>query len=301
MHRIYYDLRDDIINRVYLQFCSGTPFEEIMKKNCLTRYEVLAILRDKNISKKYLYDNLGPRIDTEKFLVISDTHLGSEDENLDYIKDAYMFAENFGIEHVLHGGDLLHSDLNGVKEELRNPHSQIEHVINNYPEHKNITTHILLGNHDFNLLVRTFNDDELLNELRNRKDFDILGFKKAYLKWFKLLISIRHSMGGYYMPVRDIKSNISFTGHYHMFRQNYPCINDFSIPTLSDEYKLSKKPDNLPGFITLERKGKTFLVHHYSIDVDNKFEDLPDIKVSDRKIVDHGIVYQASMEKKLKK
>ena len=301
MHRIYFDLKDTIINRVYLQFCGGVPFEEIMKSNCLTRQEVLAILRDKNISKKYLYDNLGPRIDTDKFLIISDTHLGSVDENLDYINDVYRFAKQNDIKHVLHGGDLLHSDYQGVRDELHNPHKQVEYVVDKYPQDSSIKTHILLGNHDFNLLVRTFNDDELLNILKTRKDFDILGFKKAYLKWYKMLLSIRHDMGGYYMPVKEIKSNLSFTGHFHMFRQNYPITNDFSIPTLSDQYKLSKKPNNLPGFLTLERKGKTLLLHNYSFDLNGVFEDLEDIKISDRRIVDHGIVYQSSMEKKLKK
>ncbi len=301
MHRLYYDLKEALINRVYVQFCAGTPFEEIMKSNHLTRYEVIAILRKKEISKKDLYEELGPRVDTEKFLIISDTHVGSEEENLDYLKDAYLFARLNGIKHVLHGGDLLQSDLPGVQRELAKPKKQLNYLLENYPEEKDITTHILLGNHDLNLFVRTFENETYLDMLKSRKDFDVLGFKKAYLKWYKILISIRHEMAGYIMPINDMRANISFAGHYHMFRQNHPIVNDFSLPTLSDEYKKSKMPKNEPGFMVLEKKGKTMLLYLYSFDREKLFPELSDIDISNRRIVNHGIVYQASMEKKLKK
>lgn len=301
MHKVYYDLTNDVINRVYVQFCSGTPFEEIMKRNCLSRFEVLAILRQKDISKEYIYENLGPQIDTEKILIISDTHIGSELENLDYIKDAYEFARLNGITHVFHGGDLLHSDLEGVRSDMRKPTKQIEYALANYPEIDNITTHILLGNHDFNLFVRTYTDDKLLNMLKERKDFDILGFKKAYLKWYKTLVSIRHSMPKYDINARDIKSNFSFQGHKHMFKQNHPVAPDFSLPALSDDYDTSTYSKNEPGFVVLERKGKTYLVSYYSFDMKNNFPEFKDIEISDRRIINHGYAYQASMEKKLRK
>ncbi len=171
-----------------------------------------------------------------KFIVISDTHFGSVYENMAYLDMVYQHAAKNNIRHIFHTGDLLegaYANYRRCKREYKNLDSQLEHVINDYCYDKDITNHILLGNHDAFSIVNDGVDIEPL--LACRDDFDLLGYKSAYIKIRSEYISLKHDISRLLNNPEDKIVLLNFMGHSHQ----YKCSHDdkyavFRVPTLSD-------------------------------------------------------------------
>lgn len=171
-----------------------------------------------------------------KFIVISDTHYGSIYENLHYLDEVYNYAIKENISDIYHCGDFIDGNYNDycrTKNNMCTVKSQAEYVVDRYLYDKNITNHILLGNHDFSGIV--FEKCDITTILNQRSDFDILGYKIAYIKLKNEFISLKHA-------INKIKNNISeelvllnFSGHTHQYRCNYfGNIHNFKVPALCD-------------------------------------------------------------------
>lgn len=180
----------------------------------------------------------------EKIIIISDTHLGSIYENIDYLKQVYEYATIYNIKTILHAGDLIQSTKRNVKNKYRNEYSQICHVIDSYPEDINIQNYILFGNHDYHTLKK---DDEYQKLLSTRRDFTFLGTKRAYLNWQNNIISLLHQTPKYNIKVPNLDTLINFCGHSHKLLIHEKSIH---VPTLSDDLK----EESLPGFLVLTIK-----------------------------------------------
>lgn len=174
--------------------------------------------------------------DTFKFIVISDTHFGSIYDSFDKLKEVYDYAIKNNIKHIFHTGDLIEGNYDNFrrcKNNLRDLYSQIEYVIKNYCYDKNITNHILLGNHDFSSILS--DDFDIINYLNVREDFDLLGYKTAYIKIRNEYISLKHEITRIVNYVLDNNGLINFKGHSHQFK--YGCDEYFTtvkVPTLSN-------------------------------------------------------------------
>lgn len=127
-----------------------------------------------------------------KMLVISDTHIGRKDANSDKWDAAYDYAEANKIPYVLHLGDLVEGGKwsKYVSKELPTTQQQIDYVTSIYPKRKNVTTLLVLGNHD------RYGYDENINIQipieRRRLDIVVLGDNTALLNIKNLKILFNH-------------------------------------------------------------------------------------------------------------
>lgn len=173
---------------------------------------------------------------TLKFIVISDTHFGSIYENMRYLDFVYEYASKNGIKYIFHAGDLLegpHANYRRCKPKYKSIESQLEHVITDYCYDKDIYNMILLGNHDAFSIVTDHVDVTSL--LASRRDFNILGYKSAYIKVRDEYISLKHDISRLINNPEDRVVLVNFYGHSHQ----YKCTHDdkysiFRVPTLSD-------------------------------------------------------------------
>ncbi len=242
------------IRKLYLE---GYNPHEIAYITHLTFYEVIYALKQFgqgiDIPSIIAYDD----IDEKKVIFIADTHLGSIYENLDYLREVYKYAKDNDIHVIIHGGDLIQSTFTNVSNKYRDEMRQVEHVVIDYPSSKDITNYILLGNHDFNTMKK---HDIFWDTLSSRKDFNLLGFKRAYLTWLKNMISVNHSTKKYHLAIPKTDTILSVHGHSHQL--SYYKDKTISIPTLSDD--LLQHQNARPGFLVgTQKEGYISLDSYY--------------------------------------
>ena len=200
-------------------------------------------------------------IEENKIIVISDTHLGSINENYEYLDLVYEFASKNNYHSILHGGDFMQGSCKPVNLYQRLD-DQIYEAALKYPYDNYINNYILLGNHDY-FLVRKY--DDITSYFDDRKDINILGLKKVYLNWHNNLITLNHKVPKFDLDLPRIESLINFAGHRHEFSI---IDNTIYIPTLSDDIKYYGK-SNYPGFFTAEIIDDILSIEMYNI-IDNK-------------------------------
>ena len=239
MRRTVYDYDKEGIKKILEYYRGGFSIKDIAELTNLTYYEVIFLLQkslsDLDIPSNYIYEE----IPDEKILIVSDTHVGSYKENLDYIKEAYQVAKAHGIKTAVHGGDLIQSTFCNVNKKYINEDKQIEHLLTEYPT--GLENYILLGNHDLNTIKK---DEHYLEQMDSRDDFHIMGVKRAYFSWQGHPISLFHTCKKYRMPIESLDTVLNLRGHSHVLSKNSCTI---SIPTLSDD--LFDHNAGLPGFL----------------------------------------------------
>ena len=240
MRQNVYDYGKKEIKEILLYYREGFTIKEITELTNLTYYEVIYILKktlsDLDIPTNYLYDE----ISDQKVLIVSDTHIGSYKENLDYIREAYHYAKSLGIKTALHGGDLIQSTFSNVNKKYFNEDKQIEHLLAVYPT--GLDNYILLGNHDYNTLKK---DNHYSIDIESRDDFHLMGFKRAYLSWQGHPISLYHTCKKYRLPIESLDTILNLRGHSHHLTYNKS--NTVNIPTLSDD--MFEHNYGRPGFL----------------------------------------------------
>ena len=247
--------QDDIVEA----YLTGSTVPEILQKYRITHNEFLAIMAAKSapLSKKHLSQ---ATIDDDSIIIIGDTHIGSKKDNFGYIDQTYSFAENANIHNVLHLGDLFQAGINPVKREYQEPYKQYAYFEKNYPKSNNIKTHVLFGNHDMKLLEK---EDEYLRVLSARKDFNVLGFKRAYLTWGKHLISLYHEIRHYHVNIPNVDTSIHLEGHRHAFSEKGKTI---TVPSLSDDMKHYYGSISEPGFLVARKNGSNIIMDYLSFE-----------------------------------
>lgn len=180
--------------------------------------------------------NLHPGLFSGKekiFGVVSDTHLGSNEEALEELHLAYdMFAKE-GITDVLHAGDLVcgRGIFRGQDNEIKvfTVDGQVDHAVENYPLKDGIKTHIIAGNHDVEGDAGRVGFDPVAAVAARRDDFNYLGPYTAWMEahggaWIHLL----HGKGGmgyaYSYKVQKLvdgypggrKPALLIPGHWHV-------------------------------------------------------------------------------------
>lgn len=201
------------------------------------------------------------KIPNEQVLFISDTHIGSKKENLEYVEEAYKLATSIDIKIAVHGGDLIQSTYDPVKPKYVNQFKQIEHVIEDYPKLPGFTTFILLGNHDLNTFGK---NPEYLKLLQTRKDLVVMGCKRAYLTWLGHMISIYHSAKRHHLPIPKIDCALYLRGHAH--KLNADKDGSFYIPSASDD--MIQHVNAKPGFLIGKQKDNTITLDSYHFEND---------------------------------
>ena len=155
--------------------------EKSLTKVCeemgLNEYEVLGLINEieqgrVNISKKrkdddiYLQnlgdieykDNYTYRVSTDdanefKFIVISDTRLGSKSQQLSILNDIYLKGHEMGYNNVIHCGNISAGLPNktgaySTMNFLEDTGAQIDYIANNYPRIEGMKTYFITGKRD---------------------------------------------------------------------------------------------------------------------------------------------------------
>lgn len=195
-----------------------------------------------------------------KIIFISDTHISSKEENIEYLKLIKKFIQENNIAYLIHGGDIGDGMLNYASKYNTYP-KQIEHILDVYLEDQNLFQYILGGNHDRKYQKK---ECDLLKALEKEKlNITGVGYYQAYFKIANKIISLQH---------KSNKANKLFTpdfticGHTHQY---FPKEKKITLPTLSDNFPNGKRQNNEPGFVVLtiqSNQQKTSLkFDHYNI------------------------------------
>ena len=254
------DVKGSLKKKIASEFYQKKHVSDIAREYNLSINEVLAILNNKSVDSKRLRRELSTvDIHDDSFIVIADTHIGSANMDMEMIESVYEYAKLRGIRHVFHAGDLIQSTMRPTNPKLRDETRQILYLVDNYPEVDGITTHILLGNHDFHTLKK---DDNYLRCINSRRDFDVLGFKRAYFTWNKYLLNLRHEVDKYKMEIPNVDTQLMLCGHRHEF---YVHGHDkIMIPCLCGDIKNYHTSLSLPGFLEVFQDGDKLRVAVHS-------------------------------------
>lgn len=232
----------------------GKPIELIMKDN----RNLIFQKKKKNKTAQYISKDKEGLIETD-ICVISDTHLGTKEQQLTLINEVYKEAHRRNIKTVLHIGDVLDGDYTQTRKEqtyqifLRGFDEQVGYVIDMYPHVDGITTYFIQGSHD-ETHVKNGGATAGFWISKYRDDMIYLGQDKATFKINNLKILMDHPGGGNaksysYKPQQAIegltpgeKPNILLQGHYHksyyMFYRN---VHSLLIPCLVNQSQFMKK------------------------------------------------------------
>lgn len=280
-----------IIDKVIKDYeVAHMPVNNIAGKYSLERNVVLAILgmrvRIKELTNGYIKGNT--------FIAIGDTHIGSKLEKMAYLDYVYNFAAKNNITDLVHTGDLIQSTIKPVQPKFVKDRDQLEHVIHDYPYDESIKNHILFGNHDFHSLSKS---PRYYRILATRKDFNLLGFKRAYLNWQKYLICVDHPIHKYHIDIPNYNCLLRLIGHSHSFHIGEP--NNIYTPSLSLDQKYYANQNPYPGFLVISKDSNEVHVTLYTFKeriYDTR--DMNEIKLtreSDAEVVNYGVVRSLKM------
>lgn len=193
-----------------------------------------------------------------KAMLISDTHIGHTDGNMDYIKRIYDYCSKNNIHIIMHLGDLFE----GSNNPSMNLEQQLDYYFHNYPSDSTFLTFVSQGNHDMDFQTKLGLNLKNIIE-KERDDMVILEDSSSTIEILdnRLLISHKNKY-----PLGT--SGFKIGGHKHFYNFSYDNTNPtLNVPTLSD--LLIK--DNYPGAIelTLKSNGKkiySILLNHLIID-----------------------------------
>lgn len=214
----------------------------------------------------YSYPVCKTSITGDRIMFIADTHFG----NSEFVSDglvytAYCKALQQNIKTVIHVGDLTdacaYSRVSNKKyEEVL---EELKTALRYMPD--DITTKLLLGNHDYSAIRK---HPEIIEHYFENPKLDILGMKKVILNWDgQANICIGHS-------IQQLKSSITkeyddiltIEGHHHVYRfmEQQRCIH---LPTLTSEalrtiyVKSSERyKDFRPVFLIASKQGDNYLL-----------------------------------------
>ncbi len=196
-------------------------------------------------------------IKSPRLIIISDTHIGSIYERLDYLDLVYKYALDKEIPVVIHTGDLIQSTYRNVNKKYRDEEHQIQHLLETYPQIKDIETKILLGNHDYNTIRK---DPKYLHMIEERVDFEVLGIRRAYIKWDDDVLSLYHRCPKYQIYIPNLEYTLQFCGHAHklMIKEEE---RKLLVPSLSDDMK----DDGVPSFLQISHEDGSIRVESLEI------------------------------------
>lgn len=289
MIKSFREIDVNLINEVCNYFEKNDDFNSLRENYPFLDYNVLySILYSTGQYNKNIYDYLCQvNIDDDKILIISDTHYGSIYENINYTNKVFNFAILNGIHSILHGGDIIEADVKNRRG--CSIIKQADYFINRYPFDNNINTYALLGNHDYLAINK---NEKVRDILCSRNDINMLGFKKAYLKWCGNIISLQHDIKNFKLNLPINAECLSFKGHshfYHIVEKKNGKNERIYIPPMCSYpvYCVSNQQHQggivKPGFLTAEVYGNSIIVTNYSFTYGNIVKENEFIRVLKRK------------------
>jgi len=119
--------------------------------------------------------------------IVSDTHLSSNEEALSELHLAYDIFKDRGITEVLHAGDWTCGvDIfRGQVSEIKNHtfESQVEYLVEHYPQRDGIVTRGISGNHDIEGGFGRIGANPVVALANQRDDIEFLGDYSAWINY----------------------------------------------------------------------------------------------------------------------
>lgn len=193
-------------------------------------------------------------ISDEPFLFISDTHMGSVGERLDYFECVMDYCKYNQIRCIIHGGDIGDGTIfrNNRSEWIDNEidaFNQIKYILERYPYSADVVQFLLAGNHD-----NKYCNYDILKELVNdckEKNIYPLGYYQAFFSINGHCVSLEHE--NHMIPEITfaptlLPHDLTIHGHSHI---SHFYENDIYLPTLSDNICHNNTELGLPGFLVV--------------------------------------------------
>ena len=274
---------------------SNTKLSQIMDRLGLSKYEVLGLVKEiesEGIYKiKDAWEDGEPIFTIEKslvpdrqvyqhaigetskftFMVVSDSHLGSKNEQLTFLHYLYDEAERRGITNIYHCGDISEGFKKSRDDHMYSLHSigfddQADYIIRNYPEREGITTFFITGNHDhFHIQNGGANIGKRISA--SRKDMQYLGINTAVIQLTpNCKMELFHPQDGSsyalsYSGQKYLdslsggdKPHIIFVGHHHKYISMwYRNVWYFEVPSthLQSDWEKGKRIRNDSGALVI--------------------------------------------------
>lgn len=228
---------------------NATNFYDFMNRDDLSYNEMLGLIdygvRFGNIplvQKVHLKQLLQQKqclfkLTATKIGVISDTHIGNDYMNWDYIHKAYHLFGEEGVNDVFHLGDLFdgystrdYSDDDETHNELLlHCYRQIMEFAKEYP--KDFDTYILFGNHDERF--EQIGIDIWSQLLAKRDDIQLLGYGGSYVSCNDTIFYLEHPVKCSTLIPPKFNFDLILRGHSHFFRYK-PKQDTLTVTTCSD-------------------------------------------------------------------
>lgn len=132
--------------------------------------------------------------------VVSDTHIGSELQQITALTDFYRYADERGVAAYLHGGDMLegihqaHRDA-AYEQYALGVDKQLDAVVAQYPRSKNAKTMHVAGNHDDWAFQNVgITPGRVIQD--RRPDLEYLGYHAAFVDVGGVRILLQHGSKG---------------------------------------------------------------------------------------------------------
>ena len=190
--------------------------------------------------------------DTVKLAIVSDTHLGSNDEAIEELKAFYAYAEKQGVSAVLHVGDISDGYYTNRPTSIFEQHAvgfqnQLDYITENYPVIEGVKTYFITGNHDW---THTRNGAANIGEvLANYRHDDLvyLGHNFGQFQINDTVISLIHPTDGssrtWSHKLQDIidrnearRGHIMLVGHYHkQLKMKYKGVHGYLVPSFQHQ------------------------------------------------------------------
>lgn len=230
---------------------------ELMKQEgCLVDYvggEIIKLKKPLARDGVYRIPNNSEHL---KLLLISDTHLCNKADRLDILRYLYDKAEDVGVRHIIHSGDLTDGIYTNRPQQLYELRcfgfdEHLAYVVEKYPSF-NGKTYFIGGNHQ-DTYFRNGGSDIGVSIAKERSDMVYLGPDTADLNIGKVGIHLHHGAGGRAYSVsyklqryvetlpQNKKIDIVTQGHFHnsmyMYYMGKHC---FQVGALEDETPFSR-------------------------------------------------------------
>jgi UDP-2,3-diacylglucosamine pyrophosphatase LpxH len=190
--------------------------------------------------------------DTVKLAIVSDTHLGSNDEAIEELKAFYAYAEKQGVSAVLHVGDISDGYYTNRPTSIFEQHAvgfqnQLEYISKVYPTIPGVKTYFITGNHDWTHTRNgAANIGEVLANYRN-DDLVYLGHNFGQFQINETVISLIHPTDGssrtWSHKLQEIidrnearRGHIMLVGHYHkQLKMKYKGVHGYLVPSFQHQ------------------------------------------------------------------
>ena len=228
-----------------------------------TQYAIDTRLKQEKIE----YEHAVGEVKTKTFMVLSDSHMGSVNEQTSFVHYLYDLAQERGIDTVYHCGDISEGFKRSRPAHIFSLHAisfdeQLEHIVKVYPKREGITTYFITGNHDhFHIENGGANIGKGISAIR--PDMIYLGINTAVIKLSEQCkMELFHPQDGSsyatsYAGQKYLdslsggdKPNILFVGHHHKsIYFQYRNVHYFEVPSThsQSDWEKGKRIQNTSG------------------------------------------------------